>query len=73
MPLALKQKIKLLIIRFFDLKCKSILPIPPNSAKHAFELRKFSNLSNEDDALITATTDEYLAFSVSAYTAAVKL
>ncbi len=54
-------------------KQKLILPIPPNSAKHAFAFRKFSNLSYFEFALITATTEEYFAFSVSAYTAAVKL
>lgn len=42
------------------------LPIPPNSAKQALEFRKFSNLSYFELALITATTDEYFAFSVSA-------
>lgn len=63
---------QILIIVFLCLRSK-LLPIPPYSAKQALELRKFSNLSKDDDDLITTTTDEYFAFSVSAYTAAVRL
>lgn len=45
----------------------------PNSPKQAFEPRNFSKRSNDDPSRTTTTTDAYFSFSVSAYSADVKL
>lgn len=49
------------------------IPMLPNSAKHAFEPRRFSNRWNVELLRTTTTTDAYFSFSVSAYKADVKL